>query len=206
MNLTLLPHRTLGSTHPGGRILKCFPHPIAGSAARTVAGPTLKNERAEVRGAPARVARREFGPLFPAVRTQGIGGLYRIHCDPRCSSPTCSAHSMGNASSLFGGRILQCFPRRIASSPHGEFCWRKGRGIGQCQYYSLELTIANGAGSYLKRSCRFPAGPNSDSCAHHGDAFDCRIGARSLPSLRCPTAISRRCLNPISGAQLAHRQ
>src|SRR5438128_1598146 len=31
-----------------GRILKCFPHPVAGSAARTAAGPTLKNERAEV--------------------------------------------------------------------------------------------------------------------------------------------------------------
>src|SRR5947209_11445727 len=32
----------------GGRILKCLPHPSAPSAARTVAGPTLENERAAV--------------------------------------------------------------------------------------------------------------------------------------------------------------
>src|SRR5437868_4394439 len=51
-----LPHMPLltpwgtPSSLSAGRILKCFPHPIARSAARTVAGQTLKNEPAEVRG------------------------------------------------------------------------------------------------------------------------------------------------------------
>ena len=35
------------SSLSGGRILNCFPHRIARSAARTVTDPTLKDERAE---------------------------------------------------------------------------------------------------------------------------------------------------------------
>src|SRR2546430_11655538 len=63
-SFTILPYpsffRSNASSLSGGRILKCFPHPIARSAAHTVAGPTLKKERAEVRGFVHRVARRNW--------------------------------------------------------------------------------------------------------------------------------------------------
>ena len=69
-----------------------------------------------MRGLPHRVAGKEFGPLLPAVRTSGHGSLHPIHCGGRRSSPHALLTPMGNASSLSGDRILQCFPHPIAGS------------------------------------------------------------------------------------------
>ena len=186
MNLTLLPHRTLGSTHPGGRILKCFPHPIAGSAARTVAGPTLKNERAEVRRAPARVAGREFGPRF-AGRTSVfvLDTLRRLGLAP----PRCSAHSMGNASSLFGGRILKCLPRSIARSaartvagPRG-ILLEEGTGDPRRERYGVVSTTIASVGMLEVLTDRLPVFASQEGSGEYRCRFPIPAGLARRSSL-----------------------
>src|SRR5256885_8561432 len=104
------------SSLSGGRILKCFPHSVARSAARTVAGQTLKNEAAEVRGSGTGWLEQNSALCSQRLVRAGHRSLYSIHCDGRVAPPHASAHSLGNASSLSGGRILKCFPRPIAPS------------------------------------------------------------------------------------------
>ena len=96
--------------YSGGRILKCFPRAIARSAARTLAGPTLQNERAEVRGLRHGWREENSALWFPAVRTQGIGLCTRYTATARRSSPTmlCSLH---------GERILFIWGPNFAMLP-----------------------------------------------------------------------------------------
>ncbi len=98
-NFEMLPaaHRTLGSTQP-------------------LAGQTLKNEPAEVRGSCTgwreqnlalccqRLVRRASLAVLDTLRPVGV------------ASPHAVLTPWGNASSLSGGRILKCFPPPIALS------------------------------------------------------------------------------------------
>jgi hypothetical protein len=84
------------SSLSGGRILNCFPHPVARSAARTVAGPILKNEGAEVWGLRHGVAGRKIRPSGShRFALQGVGLCTRYTATGSAQLPRCSAHSHG---------------------------------------------------------------------------------------------------------------
>src|SRR5438132_6832575 len=65
-------------------------------------------------GTPALAGSKRIRPSVLLASHSGHRSLYPIH--GRRSSSPCSAHSLGKASSLFGGRILKCFPHPIAPS------------------------------------------------------------------------------------------
>src|SRR5207253_8190546 len=65
-------------------------------------------------GTPARAGSKRIRPSVLLASHSGHRSLYPIH--GRRSSFPCSAHSLGKASSLFGGRVLKCFPHSIAPS------------------------------------------------------------------------------------------
>jgi len=105
-------------------------------------GPILKNERAQVRGFLHRWLEKNSALWFPSVRTRGIARCIGYTATGRRSSPRCSAHSMGNASSLFGGPNFEMLPprHRTLCSTHrtdysieffrctAEFCHRRPPG------------------------------------------------------------------------------
>ncbi|SRR6266566_6279399 len=100
------------SSLSGGRILKCFPRLIA----RSVAGPTLKNEPAEVRDSCTGWREQNSALWFPSIRTQGIGLCTRYTATVAVASPQAVLTPWGNASSLSGGRILKCFGAFMSAS------------------------------------------------------------------------------------------
>ena len=100
----------------GGRILKCFPHSMARSAARTVAGPTLKSEPAEVRGSCTGWRAENSALCRQLFALQAIARCTRYTATGRRSSHLLLLTPIEKASSLSGGRISNCFPRSIARS------------------------------------------------------------------------------------------
>src|SRR5438445_2040287 len=111
----------------GGRILKCFPHSVARSAARTVAGQTLKSEAAEVRGSGTGWLEQNSALCSQRLVRAGHRSLYSIHCDGRVAPPHASAHSMGNAIIFIWGPNFEMLPplrgplgttHRVGPTPH----------------------------------------------------------------------------------------
>ena len=84
-------------------------------------GPAQLSKMSELRwGTPARAGSNRIRPSVPLASHSGQRSLYPIH--GRRSSSPCSAHSMGKASSLFGGRILKCLPHPSHARRHPQ--WR----------------------------------------------------------------------------------
>src|SRR2546430_3120885 len=104
------------SSLSGGRILKCFPHSVARSAARTVAGQTLKSEAAEVRGSGTGRLEPNLDLCSQRMAYAGLRSLYSIHCDGRVAPPHASAHSMGNAIIFIWGPNFEMLPHPMARS------------------------------------------------------------------------------------------
>lgn len=103
--------------------------------------PTLKKERAEVRGLRHGVARREFGPLLPAVRTSGIGrcarytatGRRRIHPSQQVAIRRVAAKRAQIRLRIYAGKV------RIK--------------LGQSSLKKLEHSVRLSEGSVVKLPC-----------------------------------------------------
>src|SRR5438876_1754886 len=92
---TLFPYTTLFRS----RILKCFPHPIARSAARSVAGPTLKNEAHDLR--PSTTPWREENSALCSQRIASLVVLDTLR--PSVQLPTCLGSLPGERHHLYLG-------------------------------------------------------------------------------------------------------
>src|SRR5256885_1196480 len=101
------------SSLSGGRILKCFPHPIARSAARTVAGQTLKNEPAEVRG--SGTGWREQNSALCSQRIASLVVLDTLR--PSVQLPTCLGSLHGERHHLIWGPNFEMLPRLKIPAP-----------------------------------------------------------------------------------------
>src|SRR5439155_1124986 len=98
------------SSLSGGRILKCFPQPIARSAARSVAGRTLKNEPAEVRG--SGTGWREENSALCSQRIASLVVLDTLR--PSVQLPTCLGSLPGERNHLYLGAEFEMLQPPIA--------------------------------------------------------------------------------------------